>query len=71
LLLLSDLMDDGWADGLRALAGRGFEVSVIHILSPDEVDPTLSGDLKLLDSETRTPVEITAEYDLLERYNPA
>jgi uncharacterized protein (DUF58 family) len=68
LLLLSDLMDDGWADGLRALAGRGFEVSVIHILSPDEVEPTISGDLKLLDSETRTPVEITAEFDLIERY---
>jgi uncharacterized protein (DUF58 family) len=68
LLLLSDLMDDGWADGLRALAGRGFEVSVIHILSPDELEPEISGDLKLLDSESRSEVEITAEYDLIERY---
>jgi uncharacterized protein (DUF58 family) len=68
LLLLSDLMDDGWADGLNALARRGFEVSVLQILSPDEVEPEISGDLKLLDSETRAEVEITAEYDLLERY---
>jgi uncharacterized protein (DUF58 family) len=68
LLLISDLMDEGWADGLRALAGRGFEVSVLHILSPEEVDPSISGDLKLLDSETNAEIEITAEYDLIERY---
>jgi uncharacterized protein (DUF58 family) len=68
LLLLSDLMDEGWADGLNALARRGFEISVLHILSPDEVDPEISGDLKLLDSETRAEIEITGEYDLVERY---
>lgn len=68
LLLLSDLMDEGWADGLNALAARGFEVNVLHILSPDEVNPDISGDLKLLDSETRAEIEITGEYDLVERY---
>jgi uncharacterized protein (DUF58 family) len=68
LLLITDLMDENWADGLRALAGRNFEVSLLHILSPDEIDPQISGDLKLLDSETGSEVEITAEYDLLERY---
>ena len=72
LLLFSDLMDDGWADGLRALATRGFEVTVLHILSPDEVDPTLEGtlegDLKLLDVESGAEVEITADYDLVQRY---
>jgi uncharacterized protein (DUF58 family) len=68
LLLLSDLMDDAWADGLNALAARGFDVSVLHILSPDEVNPSLTGDLKLLDSETKAEVEITGEYDLIERY---
>lgn len=68
LLLLSDLMDDGWADGLRALAARRFEVSVLHLLAPDEVAPALSGDLKLIDVETGSEVEITADYDLLQRY---
>ena len=68
LLLLSDLLDDGWADGLRALASRGFEVTVLHILAPDEIDPDLTGDLKLLDAETGAEVEITADYDLLQRY---
>jgi uncharacterized protein (DUF58 family) len=68
LLLFSDLLDAGWEDGLRALAGRGFEVSVAHILSPEELDPQIEGDVKLLDSETGVGVEITADYDLLARY---
>ena len=76
LLLLSDLLDDGWAEGLRALASRGFEVTVLHILAPDELNPETSewlggastGDFKLLDIETGAEVEITADFDLLERY---
>jgi len=76
LLLFSDLLDDGWRDGLTALASRGFEITVLHILAPDEIDPDtstwlgagLAGDLKLLDSETGAEVEITADYDLLQRY---
>jgi uncharacterized protein (DUF58 family) len=68
LLLFSDLMDDGWDDGLRSLVSRKYEITVLHILSPDEVDPGLSGDLKLLDSETGAEVEITADFELLARY---
>ena len=67
LLILSDLMDDGWLDGLHALSGRGFEVSLVHILAPDEAEPQLEGDLKLLDSEGGAAIEITADYDLLAR----
>jgi uncharacterized protein (DUF58 family) len=68
MVLFSDLMDDGWADGLRALASRGYEITILHTLSPDEVNPQLSGDLKLHDLETHAEVEITADYDLLQRY---
>lgn len=69
LVLFSDLMDDGWTDGLNSLAARGFEISLIHILSPDEVNPDLDGDLKLLDVEEKAPVEVTADYDLLACYH--
>ncbi len=68
LLLFSDLMDEGWYRGLNNLGGRGFEVSIIHVLSPDEVNPEISGDFKLIDSETRSEVDITADYESLERY---
>jgi uncharacterized protein (DUF58 family) len=76
LLLFSDLLDARWPDGLNALAARGFEVSVLHLLAPDEANPGLSswldaaptGDFKLRDVETDAEVEITADYELLERY---
>lgn len=68
LVLFSDLLDDGWQEGLRFLAGRGYDISVLHVLSPDEMDPELTGDLKLIDLETGAEVEITADYDLLQRY---
>jgi uncharacterized protein (DUF58 family) len=68
LVLFSDLLHDGWTEGLRALVSRGFEISVIHILAPEEANPELTGDLKLVDSEDSSAVEITADYDLLSRY---
>lgn len=68
LVIFSDLMDDGWKDGLRALAGRGFEVTVVHLLAPEEAQPALEGDFKLLDAETGAAVEITSDYELLARY---
>lgn len=68
LLLFSDLLDEGWQDGLHAVAGRGFEVTVLHLLAPEEVEPELSGDLRLLDAETGAEVEITADYEMLARY---
>lgn len=68
LLLISDLMDDAWQDGLSALAARGFEITLLHTLSPQELDPDVQGDVKLLDIESGATVEITADYDLLQRY---
>ena len=67
-LLVSDLLDPGWQDGLAALAAGRFEVTVLHVLSPQELSPDLDGDLKLVDSETGHGVEITADFDLLARY---
>ncbi len=75
LLIFSDLFDpqptnqpSNLHTGLNALAARGFQVTLLHILSPDEVNPDLAGDLKLLDIETGADIEITADYDLLQRY---
>lgn len=68
LILISDLENDGWIEGLRALASRRFEITVIHILAPEEVNPEISGDLRLIDSEDFSEVEVTADYDLVSRY---
>lgn len=53
---------------LNSLAAKGFEVTLLHTLSPDEFNPDLTGDLKLLDSENGAEVEITVDFDLLQRY---
>jgi hypothetical protein len=71
LLLLSDLMDDGWQPALNRLAGRGFEVTLLHILSTDELHPELDGDFRLIDSETEAGIELSANFDTLERYQQA
>jgi uncharacterized protein (DUF58 family) len=69
LLLCSDLMDPGWQEGLRALIARRFEVTVIHTLAPQEVDPDMEGDVRLIDSEGGAPIDLTADVDLLRRYS--
>jgi hypothetical protein len=68
LVVIGDLMDDGWREGIQRLAERRYEVTVLHILSPQETSPELEGDLKLVDSETSADAEITADFDLLSRY---
>ncbi len=68
LVLVCDLMDDGWREGIQTLAANGYEITLLHVLAPQELDPTLEGDLKLVDSETDAAVEITADLDLLSRY---
>jgi uncharacterized protein (DUF58 family) len=61
-VLISDLLSpSGYLEGLTALAARGHEVAVVHVLSPDEVEPPLSGDLRLLDVETGDPQEVSID----------
>jgi uncharacterized protein (DUF58 family) len=68
LLLLSDLMGPDWEAAVAALAGQQYEVTVLHLLSPQEINPALDGDLQLVDSESASSVEITADFELLRRY---
>ena len=38
------------------------------MLSPDELDPALEGDLRLVDSETGESVDVTADLGTLDAY---
>jgi hypothetical protein len=59
-LVLSDFLDPaGYEAGLTALIGRGFQVTAIQILAPEELDPTTFGDLRLVDAETGAETEVT------------
>ena len=59
-VVLSDFLDPaGYEAGLQALLGRGFQVTAIQILSPEELEPKTFGDLRLVDSETGQVQEVT------------
>ena len=49
VVLISDLMSDGWETGLNLLRGRGHDVSLVHLLAPDEAEPAITGDFRLID----------------------
>lgn len=68
IAVLSDGLDPDAATELRVLGGRGFEVNMIQVLAPEELDPDLEGDLRLLDAETNAHVELTANRDALKVY---
>ena len=68
-VLITDLMDkEGYESALRMLIGRRMDVFVMHVLSPEEIDPPLRGDRKLIDIEDGDATEITINKYVLERY---
>ncbi|MFN3407638.1 MAG: DUF58 domain-containing protein [Limisphaerales bacterium] len=59
-VVLSDFLDPGgYEAGLTALLGRGFQVDVVQILAPEELEPSTFGDLRLVDAETGDQREVT------------
>jgi uncharacterized protein (DUF58 family) len=52
-VLLSDLFTDEWEQSLRRLVHPRRSTLVIQTLHPDEVNPTIRGDLELTDVESR------------------
>lgn len=58
-VLLSDLMTPEWDDGLSTLPARGGQVAVAHVLDAEELHPSLSGDLELVDAETGATVSVS------------
>jgi len=69
VLVLSDFFEKGGFDeGLRYLLGRKYDLYAVQILSPEEIDPVLAGDLRLTDVEDDDAAEVTVGRALLNRY---
>ena len=69
MIVLSDFFfKQGYDTGLRRLIGREYDLYVIQVLSPQEVSPELTGDLKLLDIEDADAAEITVSGALMKYY---
>ena len=68
-LLLSDFLDpDGFEASLKTLVAARMDAFAVHVLAPEEVEPVLTGDFMLVDSENGERVDITSSRRLLENY---
>jgi uncharacterized protein (DUF58 family) len=69
LILISDLMDkQGYESALRYLVAREMDVYVVQVLSAEEIDPEIKGDLRLVDCEDGDAAEITVSAPLIAKY---
>ena len=60
VIVISDFLDKhGYQDALRYLLARNMDIYVIQVLSQQEVEPDLVGDLRLVDAEDDEAAEIT------------
>jgi len=68
-VVISDLLDPGGFEaGVRALLEHRFDVHLIHVLAPEEMNPELAGDLRLVDSETGEVRELSVDGDAIRAY---
>ncbi|QDU29834.1 hypothetical protein ETAA8_49490 [Anatilimnocola aggregata] len=69
LILITDLMDkSGYEQALRLLVAQQMDVYLLHVLSPEELNPEIKGDLRLVDAEDADIAEVTISRPLLDRY---
>jgi len=69
LVVLSDFLDkSGIEQGLRYLVRRDLDVYALQLLCPQEIDPPMSGDLRLVDIEDADVSEVTITRELVRRY---
>ena len=69
LVLVSDFFDKGgFEDGLRYVAGGRYDLFAVHVLAPQEIDPDLKGDLKLIDLEDKDAAEVSITGQLVKKY---
>lgn len=69
--MITDFFDRrGFEDALRTLTARAAttDVFVFHVLSPQEIRPEVTGDLRLVDIENEEAAEITVSRPLLDAY---
>ncbi len=58
-VVLSDFFDPSFLDFLAAHRARRHALVLVQVLAPEELDPTLDGDLRLVDVETGETVDVT------------
>jgi uncharacterized protein (DUF58 family) len=69
VVLISDLMDKkGYEAALKYFVSHEMDTFVIQVLSQEELQPDVKGDLRLVDCEDQNEAEITVSAPLLRKY---
>jgi hypothetical protein len=69
VVLISDLMDkEGYETALKYFVSHEMDCFVIQVLSQEELQPDVKGDLRLVDCEDQNEAEITVSAPLLRKY---
>jgi uncharacterized protein (DUF58 family) len=68
IVLVSDLLDPAADRVIRELAATGSELVVLHVLSPEELEPVLEGDLRLVDAESGDGIDVTVDLATVDDY---
>lgn len=71
LAVVSDFLDPEISGVLAALArarSRGHDVALVQVVTPDEIEPRLEGDLTLEDAETGARVDVSIDGESLGAY---
>jgi uncharacterized protein (DUF58 family) len=68
-VVLSDFFDkSGYENALRYVAGGNYDLFCVQTLSPQEIEPDLTGDLKLKDIEDSDEAEVSITQPLIKQY---
>ena len=70
VILLSDLMTPDWQAAIDGL-GVGAGGVVLHVMGRDELDPPMTGDLRLADAETGFEIPVSTSEETMRAYRAA
>ncbi len=66
-IVISDLLTEEWPALIR-LSASGSDITVLHVLCKEDLDPDHSGDLELVDRESRERLTVSVTDDISSSY---
>lgn len=66
-VIVSDLLTPAWPSAIDSL-GVASGGLIVHVLGRSEIEPVVSGDLRLLDAETGTEVDVSTDQHTIAAY---
>ncbi len=67
-VVISDLLTPSWEPAIDRLPARGGDVTVLHVLAREELEPEFIGDLDVVDAETGDRVPVSLSLDSVRTY---